>query len=70
LRLADELGRRSELLMFNMAKKGLPDVGEEVEGPFGKDRELDKKYYTEKLDRFIRFLRTTAEAGDTIRCSV
>lgn len=67
-KLAREVRNRSELLMFNC--RDLPDEGEEVEDIFGKGRTLDKRYFSEKFDRLIRFLETTAEAGDTIYCSV
>lgn len=70
-RLAAEVRSRSELLMFNCEKAGLPEVGKEFLDPFGHpDQELDKRYFVEKFDRLLRFLENAASDGDTIWCSI
>lgn len=60
-KLAAVVRERSELLMYNC--RDLPD-------DTGENGDLDKKYFSEKYDRFLKFLNDAAEAGDTIYCSV
>jgi hypothetical protein len=53
-RFVQEIRNRSELLMFNCR-----DLDQE-----------EKEYFSDKYDRFLIFLDATADAGDTISCSV